>query len=81
LKTINKILFQANSLKLFKEVNISSITSVFVSRAVTVLARVDKNNTAVLNAVFLFIKGLFAREYNKYQLSPGFFDNVNLKGL
>jgi hypothetical protein len=41
-------------------------------------AGVNKNNTAVLNAVFLFIKGLFVRKNNKYFVSPGFFNNVNL---
>jgi hypothetical protein len=41
-------------------------------------AGVDKNNTAVLNAVFLSLKGLSARENNKYQLPPGFFNGVDL---
>jgi hypothetical protein len=66
LKTIDKIPSQANPLKLLKEVNISGITRVPTSRAVTVPAGVDENNTATLNAVFLSLKGLSAKKNNKY---------------
>jgi hypothetical protein len=44
-------------------------------------AKINKNNTTALNAVFLSIKGLFAKEHNKYQLPPSFFNNVDLEGL
>jgi hypothetical protein len=53
-------------LKLLKKVNISSITGVLASRAVMVLAKVDENNAAALNAVFLSLEGLFVRENNEY---------------
>jgi hypothetical protein len=45
-----------------------------------VLTRVDKNNTAALNTVFLSLKGLSTKKNNKYQLPPSFFDSVNLGG-
>jgi hypothetical protein len=66
LETVDEILSQANLLKLLEEVNISGITGVLVSRAVTVPAGVDENNAAVLNAVFSSLEGLFARENDEY---------------
>jgi hypothetical protein len=44
-------------------------------------AGINKNNTAVLNAVFLSLKGLFTKKNNKYQLPPGFFNSIDLKRL
>jgi hypothetical protein len=80
LETVDEIPSQANPLKLLEEVNISGITGVPASRAVTVPAGVDENNAAALNAVFSSLEGLSARENDEYQLPPGFFDGVDLGG-
>jgi hypothetical protein len=79
-------LFKANSSKLFKEINVGYITKgtyrpdkIQAQRAVIIPANINKNNAAVLDAVFLS-KVRLSQRVNKYKVLPRFFDNINLLG-
>jgi hypothetical protein len=59
-ETVNKVLFKANLLKLFEEINVGCTTRgtyrpdrIQAQKAVIIPANVDRNDAAALDAVFL----------------------------